>query len=135
MAANGHSSTDKRDTRTSSDTAKPILEPEASAALRDQLLAELKDIASADDAATWAHRILGAKNSLTAADARMIEDAFQARLATFGRPPLALSTRRYRRDSRSDSSAERRLSRTWQSDRFRRHRQEPLGPPGAASLS
>ena len=33
------------------------------------------------DATTWAHRILGAKNSLIAADARQIEDAFQARLA------------------------------------------------------
>ena len=62
----------------------PILEPKASAMLRDQLLAELKDIASADDAAIWAHRILGAKNSLTAADARMIEDAFRARLIILG---------------------------------------------------
>ena len=62
----------------------PILEPEASARLREQLLAELKDIASADDAAIWAHRILGAKNTLTAADARMIEDAFQARLIILG---------------------------------------------------
>ena len=60
----------------------PILEPEASAKLHEQLLVELKDIASADDAAIWAHRILGAKNTLTAADARKIEDAFQARLTT-----------------------------------------------------
>ena len=36
---------------------------------------------SSDDATTWAHRILGAKNSLTAADARQVEDAFQAKLA------------------------------------------------------
>ena len=55
---------------------------EASAVLRDQLLAELKDIGSAEDATNWAHRILGAKNSLTAGDARQVEDAFQARLAT-----------------------------------------------------
>ncbi len=41
-------------------------------------------IASADDATTWAHRILGAKNSLIAADARQVEDAFQAKLASFG---------------------------------------------------
>ena len=64
--------------------AKPILGPEASAALRDRLMAELKAIASSDDATTWAHRILGAKNSLIAADARQVEDAFQARLASFG---------------------------------------------------
>jgi hypothetical protein len=58
--------------------AKPILDAEASATLRDQLVGELKEIASPDDAAVWAHRILGAKNSLTEADARQVEDAFQA---------------------------------------------------------
>ena len=68
--------------KSSCNPAKPILGAEASAALRDQLLVELKAIASADDAAIWAHRILGAKNSLTAADARRVEDAFQAKLAT-----------------------------------------------------
>ena len=70
--------------RVAASARTPILEPEASAELRKQLLAELKDIASADDAAIWAHRILGAKNILTAADARMIEDAFQARLIILG---------------------------------------------------
>ena len=65
-------------------SAKPILGAEASAALRDQLLAELKAIGSSDDATTWAHRILGAKNTLIAADARQVEDAFQTRLASFG---------------------------------------------------
>jgi ERF superfamily len=64
--------------------AKPILRPEASAALRDRLMAELKAIASSDDATTWAHRILGAKNTLIVADARQVEDAFQATLASFG---------------------------------------------------
>ena len=47
-------------------------------------MAELKAIASSDDATTWAHRILGAKNTLIAADARQVEDAFQATLASFG---------------------------------------------------
>ena len=69
-------------TKVVSNPAKPILSPEASAALRDQLVGELKQIASSDDAAIWAHRILGAKNSLTEADARQVEDAFQAKLAT-----------------------------------------------------
>ncbi len=64
--------------------AKPILDDEASAALRDQLVGELREIASSDDAAIWAHRILGAKNSLTEADARRVEDAFQAKLETLG---------------------------------------------------
>jgi hypothetical protein len=70
-------------TRVVSSPTKPILGAEASATLRDQLLEELKAVASSDDAATWAHRILGAKNSLTEADARQVEDAFQAKLTTF----------------------------------------------------
>ena len=63
---------------------KPILGTEASAAVRDRLVAELKAIASSDEATAWAHRILGAKNTLIAADARQVEDAFLARLASFG---------------------------------------------------
>jgi hypothetical protein len=49
--------------------------------LRDQLLSELKDVDSVDAAATWARRILPAKNSLSIADARRLESVFQARLA------------------------------------------------------
>ena len=59
---------------------RPILGAAPSAALRDRLVGELKDIASGDDAAPWAHRILSDKNSLTDADARLLEDAFEARL-------------------------------------------------------
>ena len=69
-------------TRVVSNPTKPILGAEASATLRDQLLAELRAVASSDDAATWAHRILGAKNSLTEVDARRVENAFQVKLAT-----------------------------------------------------
>jgi hypothetical protein len=65
-----------------SNPAEPILDAEASATLRDQLVGELKQIASSDDAAIWVQRILGAKNWLTEADARRVEDAFQAKLAT-----------------------------------------------------
>ena len=49
--------------------------------LRDQLLGELKEVNSVDAAAIWARRILPAKNSLNIADARQLENAFQARLA------------------------------------------------------
>jgi hypothetical protein len=63
--------------------AKPILGIEASATLRDRLLEELKIISSPEDAALWARRILGTKNSLTEVDASQVEDAFQAKLATF----------------------------------------------------
>jgi hypothetical protein len=66
--------------KVSSDQAKPILSPDASATLRDQLVGELEGIASSDEAAIWAHRIL-AKNTLTEADARQVEGAFRAKLA------------------------------------------------------
>jgi ERF superfamily len=59
---------------------KLALAPEASAALRGQLTAEMNDLNSAEQAAHWAHRVLSAKNSLTAADAEHVEQAFQARL-------------------------------------------------------
>ena len=62
---------------------RPILGAAPSAALRDRLVGELKTIASGDDAALWAHRILSDKNSLSDADARLLEDAFQARLIAF----------------------------------------------------
>ena len=68
--------------KTGSVLLKSMLEASASAALCEQMLAELKTIASADDAATWAHQKLGAKNSLTASDARRVEDAFEAKLAS-----------------------------------------------------
>jgi hypothetical protein len=44
-------------------------------------MSELKDVKSVEVATIWARRILPAKNSPDAADARQIEDAFQARLA------------------------------------------------------
>jgi hypothetical protein len=65
-----------------SNPPKPTLEPHASAALRDQLIAELNDLNSAEDAANWAQRVLATKDTLTTADAERIEQAFQARLAS-----------------------------------------------------
>ena len=61
---------------------KPTLQPEASATLREQLTTELQDLNSADEAANWAHRKMGAKNSLAAVDAERLEQAFQKRLAS-----------------------------------------------------
>jgi hypothetical protein len=70
--------------------AKASLVPSKSAALADQLLTELESLISPDAAATWAHRIMGAKNSLTAADARRVEDAFQSKLASLTSVPANL---------------------------------------------
>ena len=63
---------------------KPMLDPDGSAASRDQLLADMNRLSSADAAAAWAHRIMAAKNRLAAVDARRIEDAFVSKMATIG---------------------------------------------------
>jgi hypothetical protein len=57
-----------------------MLEPEASAVLRDQLIAQLKGLNSPDEAANWAHRVLASKNSLVLAHAEEVELAFQLKL-------------------------------------------------------
>ena len=62
-------------------STKSILAPDASAELRDRLIAEVNELGSRDDAAMWAHRCLGEKNKLTAADAQRAEDTFKMRLA------------------------------------------------------
>jgi hypothetical protein len=72
-----------RSAKAASVHSKPILDPEASAALREQLVAELRDVSSAEEAANWAHRVLGDKNRLTATDAACIEEVFRAKLAIF----------------------------------------------------
>jgi hypothetical protein len=59
----------------------PVLTSDQSAILRERLLEELATIASAEEAAAWAHRNLPAKNTLTAVDAKILEERFQARLA------------------------------------------------------
>jgi hypothetical protein len=52
--------------------------------LRDQLTTELNAFTSAEDAASWARRVLKAKDTLTAADAKQVEAAFQDKLSRIG---------------------------------------------------
>src|SRR5262245_39960288 len=61
--------------------SRVVLDPAQSAEVRDKLLIEVEDLASADLAATWAGEALVAKNSLTATDAKLVEDAFERRLS------------------------------------------------------
>ena len=72
-------------------SAKPRVEPgpaiadsglrrKLSAVLRDQLLRDMGNLSSAEGAAIWARRILPAKNTLHEADARQVEEAFEAKL-------------------------------------------------------
>src|SRR5262245_24105068 len=69
-----------------------ILDPSQSAQLRDKLVMEVQNIASADLAATWAGEALVAKNSLTAADAKLVEDAFERRLSELPSSNMAASS-------------------------------------------
>ena len=69
--------------RQKSGPAEPKLEAKASAALCDQLLAEINNLTSGDDAAMWAHRRLIEKNKLTDVDAHRVEEMFRARNRTF----------------------------------------------------
>jgi hypothetical protein len=68
-------------------SSKPILAPDASAQLRDQLLAELSGLAAAEDMIAWAHRTLSIKNTLGADDARAIERSFADRMQAFESEP------------------------------------------------
>ena len=48
----------------------------------------------------WAHLNLGAKNRLTEADARRVEEAFQAKLATLRKAPMTSAINRWRQSPR-----------------------------------
>jgi len=68
-------------TRVATKTAGPtVLPTNESAALRDRLLNEIAGLPSQDRAATWAGEAIPAKNTLTAGDARLVEDAFEQKL-------------------------------------------------------
>jgi ERF superfamily len=63
-------------------TASPtVLLTDESTVLRDRLLSEIVELASQDSAATWAGGALPAKNTLTACDAKLLEDAFEQKLS------------------------------------------------------
>ena len=89
--SNGHAAAAERPSRDGGKppvrSTRPVLAPEQSASLRERLVAQLAAIDSTDDAAAWAHRNLPAKNTLTAADAQIVEERFQARLSTIGDVP------------------------------------------------
>ena len=68
-----------------------VLLTDESAALRDRLLGEIACLASQDRAASWAVEALPAKNTLTAGDAKLVEDAFEQKLShllALVEPPL-----------------------------------------------
>jgi ERF superfamily len=69
-------------------TASPtVLLTDESAALRDGLLSQISGPVSQDSAAAWAGEALPAKNTLTAADAKLVEDAFERKLSQLSALP------------------------------------------------
>jgi hypothetical protein len=101
-------STISRSAKVVSSPRKPLLEPKASAAMRERLTIELNSLNTAEEAANWAHRVLSTKDTLSAADAECVEKAFQARLTaieseaketsiTAPKPPRSRPARRHRR--------------------------------------
>jgi hypothetical protein len=85
-----------------------LLDPDASAALRDRLVAELNALRSGEEAATWGLQALAAKNTLLPADAQCVETAFQAQLSTLASdaasgPSANRSQMQHRRKKRRDT--------------------------------
>jgi hypothetical protein len=76
-----------RSTRIPERSSAPVLAPEQSAVLRDKLLAEVAGLVSIELATVWARQSLPAKNTLTAADAKLVEAAFESKLS--GLPQLS----------------------------------------------
>ncbi len=64
-----------------SSALKRELSAALSASLRTELLREIEDLSAPEEAALWAHRKLPAKNQLSVADARQVEESFAAKLA------------------------------------------------------
>ena len=70
-------------------TIPVVLPSEESAVLRDRLLSEIAGVLSAEQAAGWAQEALPAKNSLTAADAKAVEEAFERKLSELADAEMA----------------------------------------------
>jgi hypothetical protein len=78
-AARGHGSPRRPPSR----QPRAVLSAETSASWRDQLLSEMASLASPDRMVAWAQHSLPLKNTLTAADARAVEAAFERKMKGF----------------------------------------------------
>jgi hypothetical protein len=77
--------------RRSSPSPLPMLDSEASADARERILTELATQGSVADLERWAYRNLSTKNRLKAADARLIEQAFEVKLSVLGNTDVVAS--------------------------------------------
>ena len=71
---------------------KTTLDAVQSAALRDELLNQIANLASATKARSWARDVLKPKNTLVTQDARTIEKAFESRFTVISRSESMPST-------------------------------------------
>jgi hypothetical protein len=89
--------------------APSTLDTTASLALADRLVAEIDALDQVQRATEWAQQRIAEKNRLLPADARRVEDAFQATLERFSvsasEPPPERNAVRSRRTKRVDKSA------------------------------
>ena len=60
-----------------------MLEAQLSASLRQSLIEQMATIKSEDEAAGCVPKNLSAKNTLTPADAKLVEEQFRAKLSAF----------------------------------------------------
>jgi ERF superfamily len=67
----------------------PVLSSDESAALRDRLLGEIRDLQSPESATNWAQGALAAKNRLSSKDAKLLEEAFEKGLPELSRSESA----------------------------------------------
>jgi hypothetical protein len=63
---------DRRQRHADASPPPAMLDPDASGALRDRLVAELQAIGSTEEAAMWVHGVLRSKGTLVAADAKHV---------------------------------------------------------------
>lgn len=89
---NGHGAAQHSDSRVNTKRSpRPVLEPTASAELRDRLVSQIAEIDSPDDAALWAYCNMRAKNDLAKGDALQVEAAFKSKLVAFTGPQKDVS--------------------------------------------
>jgi hypothetical protein len=69
--------------RTATRVGKTVLVTDQSTAMRDCLLEQLTGLQSTQELTNWAHQSLPTKNTLTVADAQIVEENFELKLATY----------------------------------------------------
>ena len=89
-------------------STRSTLDPGTSAALCEQLTAELNNISSAEEAVTWAHRVMATKNTLTKGDAEHVEKAFEERLVSVTAAAAATSIKGAQRSVRGPGRSKKR---------------------------